>query len=104
MAVAVLIISQFKAHPAVGNGIAFIAATTVSYIINSVWSFSASLDRETFGKFIAVSLVGMLLAVFISFAANYHRLHYIAGILLVALFVPPLSFLMHNFWTFRKTS
>jgi putative flippase GtrA len=83
------------------NGVAFVVATAFSYMINTLWSFSSPLHRRNLLRFVLVSLVGCFFAVAVSGTAQYYDLHYMYGIGLVVCTVPPVTFLLHSFWTYR---
>lgn len=87
--------------PPLANGVAFIVATIFSYLINTLWSFSRPLHGRNLFRFFVVSCIGLFLAMTISGAAQYLGLHYLYGIGLVVCIVPPVTFLLHNFWTYR---
>ena len=88
--------------PAVANGVAFTVATCFSYLVNTLWSFSSPLHGHTLFRFLCVSGLGCGLAMGISGAAAKLGWTPIAGIGAVALLIPPITFLMHNFWTYRS--
>lgn len=87
--------------PPLANGVAFVVATAFSYLINTLWSFSSPLYGRNLFRFVVVSMVGCLLAVTVSGIAEYYGLHYWIGIAGVACIVPPMTFLLHSFWTYR---
>ncbi len=87
--------------PPIANGLAFACATALSYLINTHWSFAARLSRSTFRKFLIVAVIGFGLAMLISWLMQLAGYHYLLGIAAVALGVPPVTFLLHNFWTYR---
>ena len=87
--------------PALANGVAFVVATIFSYLINTTWSFSIPLHGKNLFRFCIVSCGGLFLAMTISGTAHYYGLHYLYGISLVVCIVPPVTFLLHNFWTYR---
>lgn len=99
--VAVLFINFVVALPPLANGVAFVVATVVSYVINTTWSFSARLQGRTLWRFLAVSACGFVLAMFVAWAAQVAGLHYGLGIGAVALTIPAFTFVLHNFWTYR---
>ncbi len=98
---ATLFIKLVTPIPPLANGLAFTGATVLSYLINTHWSFSARLSGRTFRKFFMVSVAGFLLAVLVSWLMQRAGFHYLLGILAVAVCVPPITFLLHNFWTYR---
>jgi putative flippase GtrA len=83
------------------NGIAFVIATTISYLINTLWSFSAPLRGRNLVRFLIVSSVGFTFAVSVSAIAEHFRMDYWIGIGTVVLIVPPVTFALHKFWTYR---
>ncbi|MFZ3282462.1 GtrA family protein [Pseudomonas sp.] len=99
--VAVLFIHFIAAQPPLANGVAFAVATVVSYVINTTWSFSARLHGRTLLRFSLVSVGGFFLAMFVAWAAQMAGLHYLLGIVAVALTIPAFTFVLHNFWTYR---
>lgn len=99
--VAVLFINFVSPHPPLANGVAFVVATVVSYVINTTWSFSARLHGKTLRRFLLVSAGGFVLAMLVAWAAQLAGLHYLAGIVAVALTIPAFTFVLHNFWTYR---
>lgn len=99
--VATILIAGFGVPPYLGNAVAFLVATTVSYLINTQWSFASRLSRRTLRRYIVVAAIGCLLTVAVSGAAQLAGLDYRIGILLVILLVTPITFLLHNHWTYH---
>jgi len=99
--VAIVFIKQILNVPAIANGVAFVVATLVSYILNTMWTFSHLLQGRTLYRFCAVSCIGLGLAMLVSGVAQYWGLNYLWGILFVVLTVPPVTFVMHSLWTYR---
>ncbi len=99
--VAVFFINFVSPQPPLANGVAFAVATVVSYVINTTWSFSARLHGKTLLRFLLVSEGGFFLAMFVAWAAQMAGLHYLLGIVSVALTIPAFTFVLHNFWTYR---
>jgi putative flippase GtrA len=87
--------------PVIANGVAFVTATIFSYLINTLWSFSSPLHGKNLFRFCVVSFIGLFLAMAISGAAQYYGLHYWYGIGLVVCIVPPVTFMLHNLWTYN---
>lgn len=98
--VAVVLIERFLTDVVLANGLAFAVATTVSFMVNTLWSFQARLEGGRFVRFICVSLVGLALSMTIAWAAEQLGLHYLLGILCIIAAVPVATFLLHNFWTY----
>jgi len=100
-AVATTWIHFVVAQPSVANSIAFVVATTASFFINTLWSFSSSVDRVVMVKFVVVALIGLPIAAGVSGLVDALGFPYQAGIAAVVCVMPPVNFLMHHFWTFR---
>ena len=101
LAIAILSIQYLFYAPPLANGVAFVGATIVSYVINTVWSFSARLNGKILCKFFTVSMVGFLLAMLVAWIVQELGFSYLLGIFAVTLTIPPMTFILHNFWTFR---
>lgn len=101
---AVSLIRWAQVSPELANGLAFAAATIFSYVINTLWSFSSPLHGRTLIRFIVVSLLGLLLTVAVSGLAEFYGLNYWLGIACVVCTVPPVTFLLHRFWTYQADS
>jgi SAM-dependent methyltransferase/putative flippase GtrA len=99
--IATVFIQILLLAPALANGVAFVVATIFSYLINTTWSFSSPLRGRNLFRFCCVSFIGLFLSTAISGAAQYYGLHYWYGIAFVVFTIPPVSFLLHNFWTYR---
>ena len=101
VAIATTLINGCSASQVTANGVAFVCANVCSYLLNAFWSFSAKPGRANFLRFYVVSLLGLALTLAISWLAQTLRLTYWAGLVAILLAVPPLTFVLHRFWTFR---
>lgn len=99
--VAVFCVRYVVPNPPVANGVAFIFATVTSYMINTVWSFSSKLHGQTLFRFGVVSSIGFVLAISVAWVVDTLGFGYLTGIFAVAITVPPTTFFLHNFWTYR---
>lgn len=99
--IAASLIETVLPRPALANGFAFVVATLASYLINTFWSFSRSPAPGNLLRFLAVAVVGLLVAMAVSGVAAAYGLPYWLGILCVISVVPPGTFLLHTFWTYR---
>jgi len=87
--------------PPLANALAFAVATASSYVLNTTWSFSSRPDRRNFTRFIVVALLGCAMAAAVSGLAQQFGLDFWVGVGLVVLTVPPVTFLLHGYWTYR---
>jgi putative flippase GtrA len=101
--VAVLWIQHISDKPSVANAVAFTVATFASFFINTLWSFSSVPDRFILSKFMVVALVGLPIAAGVSGLVDEMGLQYQIGIAAVLCVMPPVNFLLHNFWTYRSS-
>lgn len=101
IAVAVGLIETVHWHPGIANGIAFVVANFFSYASNTRWSFNAKMSMVSWHRFIFVSAIAWLLTVAISGLVAEAGGAYILGILLVVIFIPPLSYIAHRNFTYR---
>jgi putative flippase GtrA len=99
--VAMLAIHVVHATLVTANVAAFTAATAFSYVLNTTWSFGASLSRATLIRFFSVSILGVCLAAIVSMAAESAGVNYMLGIACVPVFVTPVTFALHRAWTYR---
>ncbi len=100
--VAVAMIELAHAGPTLANVVAFVIATAMSYLINTLWSFSHRISGVTLLRFILVSLVGVGITAAVAHTAAALGAHYLVGILCVALTNAPVTYLLHRFWTYRR--
>lgn len=99
--VAAVLIEFFQVTPPISNGIAFTLSTLISYLLNTGWSFSQPFHQRNFVRFISVSIVGLVLSMSIATIAQSLGMHYLFGILAIALIVPLVTFALHSRWTYK---
>jgi len=90
------------AQPGVANGVAFCIANAFSYVIHTMWSFSATMAPKVLAKFLVVSGLGLALSVGLAQGVDWLGLSYGYGIAAVVLVIPTFNFLLHHFWTYAK--
>ena len=100
-AIVVLSVERFGAHPALANAIAFVAANSFSYWANRRWNVKGGPSLRQYGRFLAVSLAGLAVTVLVSSLAAWAGWHYLAGLGLVFVALPALTFVLHWQWTFK---
>jgi len=101
VAVATLLVKYLNSLPPLANGVAFAVATLMSYLINTLWSFSERLRGRTLFRFTTVSIFGFCLVILISWMAHELGFNYMVGICAVVIIMPPTTFVLHNYWTYR---
>ncbi len=83
------------------NAAAFLTATAVSYVVNTLWSFGSQPTRDNALKFGVVTVIGFVTAGVLGEMAFAWGWSPILGVLFVSAVVAPTNFLMHHFWTYR---
>ena len=101
--IAVILIHNMMLKPPLANGAAFIFATITSCIINTSWSFSSKLSHHVIFKFGIVSIIGLLVSVSVAWIAQELGLNYLFGIFFIAIISPAITFILHNFWTYKNS-
>ena len=101
--VTVVLVESGLMSPVPASVAGFICALLVAYMLNRHWTFGQT-DRplERLYRFSAVSLLGLGLNTLIMYlAVDWLNWHYLIGLLLVAVVIPPLNFLLNLYWSFR---
>lgn len=101
VAVATQLIWLLHASQVSANGIAFVIANIGSYLLNTIWSFGARPTRDSYLRFLAVSLLGLVLTLAISAGAQVAGVGYWVGLAAILSVVPLVTFLLHRCWTYR---
>lgn len=101
----VLLVSrtQTTVSPILASGIGFVLGAFVSYILNYRYTFrSIKNHREAITKFMAVTLIGLLLnTVVMLVATEFFVLHYLLAQILATVIVLIWNFSVNLLWTFR---
>lgn len=86
----------------VSSVVAFITASLFSYLANTLWSFSETPTTANLAKFAAVAISGSIISATILKCAIAEGFGYWIGITLTLCFVPLMTFIAHQFWTYRQ--
>ncbi len=101
VAVVTGLVEWAAAPPVLANAVAFCLNTTFSFSMNTWLNFSVPFTTRNWLRFCAVSLLGVAITAAVAAVAEGFGLHYGYGIAMVAVAVPPLTFLLHRNWTYR---
>ena len=99
---AIFMIKFLSFNQPLANALASFLAMMTSYILNSVWSFERALARRTLLRYLAVSVAGMVATVLIASLNAKYGYHYLIGILAIVMLVTPITFILHNNWTYKS--
>ena len=94
-------IPSLVAGPVVANVVAFIVATIFSYLANTLWSFSATINGKNFQRFIVVAIIGLFATMGLARLAELVDLPRVGSVALVVCIMPLVNFSLHSFWTYR---
>jgi putative flippase GtrA len=100
-ALVVLSVERFGIHPSIANALAFVAANMFSYWANRRWNFKTRASIGQYGRFVLVSLAGLVITMLVSGLAEWAGWHYLVGLGLVFVALPAFTFVLHWRWTFR---
>ncbi|KWF12902.1 GtrA family protein [Burkholderia pseudomultivorans] len=85
----------------VANAVAFVCATVFSYLANTLWSFSSTVRRRNMMRFVVVAFGGLAETMLVAHGTEALGLARGWSIVVIALFVPPVTFVLHRMWTYR---
>ncbi|GAB3380847.1 GtrA family protein [Massilia agri] len=91
-------------HPVAANVAGFAVANTFSFFANCRLAFRQPPSWRRYRSFLAVSLLSLALTIGLSALAEAMAWHYLAGLLMVLLFGPVLTFALHKAVTFRHSA
>ncbi|MGZ4954216.1 MAG: GtrA family protein [Methylobacter sp.] len=84
------------------NTLGFIGSNTFSFFMNCRLTFKSPPSRVLYRKFVLVSLTSLVMTVSLSLFAESMKWHYLAGLLLVIIFGPLLTFFLHKTYAFKN--
>lgn len=100
-AIAATLVESAGLYPGWANAAAYVVANITSYLLHTYWSFSQRPSAGSWVRFVTVSIVGLIITFAVSSFVDSLGWHYSLGIAAVVITVPPVTFLMHRYWTYR---
>jgi putative flippase GtrA len=82
------------------NALAYVVASSFSFVMNSIWSFEVRLRLRRYIRFQLVGLIGLVIAGALGHLGDYYQWPYAVTVLATVLVLPPVSFLVHRSYTF----
>ncbi|MDN4054651.1 GtrA family protein [Massilia sp. YIM B02763] len=101
-ATVVAVVESALAGPVPANVAGFAVANTASFFANCRFTFGQPPSWRRYRTFLAVSLLSLALTIGLSALAEALHWHYLAGLLLVLLCGPVLTYMLHKAFTFRQ--
>lgn len=99
LSVAWLVFNWVTRDSTIANIAAFIVANIVSFLLQTLWSFSSKPTVARFVRFGAVSTVGFATAAVVP--TIFGRQHLWAPTIIVVCCIPVFSYIAHARWTYR---
>ncbi len=103
-AIALILVGFVQLGPKPASVVAYLIAMPLNFLANRAISFRSDgpLQRESL-RFVVMHVSGMAVAYgSMSLATDYLGSNYMVGIVIAAVLVPALSFLVANFWVFKR--
>ncbi|RQS69527.1 GtrA family protein [Burkholderia sp. Bp8963] len=100
--VASAMFALLDASPVTANAVAFVVATVFSYLANTLWSFSSTVQWSNLLRFLLVAVSGLVETMLLARGTEALGLAPGWSIVAVVLFVPPVTFVLHRLWTYRE--
>ncbi len=97
----VTLVESALMKPVAANVAGFVLANCFSFFANCRFAFRQAPSWSRYRRFLGVSLLSLALTVGLSGLAEAMRWHYLVGLLLVLLFGPALSYVLHKTLSFR---
>jgi len=106
LAILALSVEWFALDAVIGSIFGFVAALTVSYLLNHFWTFRSRRSHLSSAyRYVTVSLIGLGLNIGLMYVLiHVFKLWYFAAQLSVILVVPVINFLLNSHWTFSSKS
>lgn len=100
-----MLLTEFRIlGPVPSSVVGFVLGTLASWLLNSLWTFSARLHGVLLLRFVIVTLMGLGLNVLIMKSVNRMGIDYRLGLFCVLVIVPVFNFCCHRWWTYRGQS
>jgi putative flippase GtrA len=98
--IVIALMEAFVPPAFVANGVAFVFANLMSYVLNSRFTFKTPLSFLGYRRFLLVSLVSLGLTLLITSVVECLGWHYSVGLIMVILLVPILNYMVMKIWAF----
>lgn len=94
-------VELFQVHPTLANTLAFFVANTISYFLNTRYTFKTAPSFSRYKRFLFASSFALFATVLLSSFAEWMHWHYLIGLMLVIFISPILTFTLQKQWTFK---
>jgi len=101
LAVVITLVELLGVFPVWANGAAFLCANGFSFWANSRWSFKRRMSRLLYLRFLAVSLLSLLVTLGVTAIGEWFGIHYLISVFITFFTLPLVTYLAHRLWTYR---
>jgi len=98
--IAFFIIKFVNLNVSLANGIAFVLANFLSYLIHTTWTFSERIKKSNLIRFYTVSIIAFLMSLLIPYSLEYFGMSEFLITLITSLSIPFLTYFLHSTWTY----
>ena len=98
--IAFFIIKFVNLNVSLANGIAFVLANFLSYLIHTTWTFSERIKKSNLIRFYTVSIIAFLMSLLIPYSFEYFGMSDFLITLITSLSIPFLTYFLHSTWTY----
>lgn len=102
LAVVAILTQLFGASQLIANSVAYLAASSFSFVVNSIWSFQTRPQAHRYIRFQVVGLLGLAVCAFFGYLGDTFGWHYVIAVLLSGCVLPLITFLAHRFYTYSR--
>ena len=90
-------------HPVHSSIVSFLLMEAYIYVIQRIWVYQSSQSHGyCFPRYVVVTIIALLLNAGLMYAAvEMMSWHYIWGLVITTLIVPPTNFLLNYYWAFK---
>jgi putative flippase GtrA len=86
------------------NAVAYVIASSFSFVMNSIWSFEMKLHPRRYARFQLVGLIGLAVSATFGHLGDRYNWPYPCTVSATLLVLPLISFLAHRNYTFSTDS
>ncbi len=95
-----LLIQFYIMDVGLANALAFLTATSFSYVVNTKWTFGAEYSLQLMFRYVAVTCMGSFLAYLLASFCETMSLPWWCGVGLIVAVMPVLTWQAHKSWTY----
>lgn len=95
-----LLIQFYAVNVGFANALAFLIATSISYVANTNWTFESKHSSQIMFRYVVVTCTGSFLAYMLASFCDAIGLPWWCGVVLIVAITPMLTWKAHKSWTY----